>query len=169
MYGDEKRAALIARTATFVALITFGGWLSIPFIPVPVTLQSFFVLLAGVSMKRWGVMPVTLYLLLGILNLPVFHNGLGGVGVLLGPTGGYLVGFIPAAAIIGVACERKAMAIRGAGIILATATIYLIGIAWLLYSTAIAPLPALVGGMLIFLPGDAMKGVIAYLAARKMP
>lgn len=168
MYGDEKRATLIAKTATFVALITFGGWLSIPFVPVPITLQSFFVLLAGVHMKRQGVIPVTLYLFLGILNLPVFHNGLGGVGVLLGPTGGYLVGFIPAAAITGIACEREAGFIRGAGIILATATIYLTGLSWLLYSTAIAPLPALIGGMLIFLPGDAMKGAIAYLVARRM-
>ena len=97
MFGDLRRSRRVAYTAAFIGLITLGGWISVPFVPVPFTLQTFFVLLAAAVMKRDAVIPVTLYVALGALGLPVFHNGIAGFGVLLGPTGGYLLGFIPAA------------------------------------------------------------------------
>ena len=108
MFGDLRRSRRVAYTAAFIGLITLGGWISVPFVPVPFTLQTFFVLLAAAVMKREAVIPVTLYVLLGTLGLPVFHNGVAGFGVLLGPTGGYLAGFIPAALIAGIAYESGA-------------------------------------------------------------
>ncbi len=105
MFGDLRRSRRIAYTAAFIGLVALGGWISVPFVPSPFTLQTFFVLLAGAVMKRDAVIPVALYVALGALGLPVFHNGVAGVGVLLGPTGGYLIGFIPAALIVGFAYE----------------------------------------------------------------
>jgi biotin transport system substrate-specific component len=168
MYGDPQRTRLIAHTAAFVALIALGGWLSIPFFPVPITLQTLFVLLSGAVLKRNGVIPVALYLLFGALNIPVFHSGLSGIGVLLGPTGGYLLGFIPGALIIGIAYEHASRGIRIGGIVAANLIIYAAGILWLLYTTGISLSYALIFGMAIFLPGDILKGIAVYLTAEKV-
>ncbi|MDD5188946.1 MAG: biotin transporter BioY, partial [Methanoregula sp.] len=102
MFGDLQRSRIVAYSAAFVALITMGSWVSIPFFPVPITLQTLFVLLSGAVMKRYAVIPVSLYILFGAIGLPVFHNGIAGIGVLLGPTGGYLLGFLPVALIVGL-------------------------------------------------------------------
>jgi biotin transport system substrate-specific component len=119
-------------------------------------------------MKRFGSLPVLIYIGLGILNMPVFHNGLGGIGILLGPTGGYLIGFIPAATIVGFAYERPSKVIRITGIIAATMIIYVIGIGWLLISTGISFAEAIAVGFLLFIPGDILKGTIAYLTAQRL-
>jgi biotin transport system substrate-specific component len=168
MYGDPERTRLIAHTAAFVALIALGGWLSIPFLPVPVTLQTLFVLLSGAVLRRRGVIPVILYILFGALNIPVFHSGLSGIGVLLGPTGGYILGFIPGALAIGIAYEHTSPAIRVGGIVAANLLIYAAGILWLLQSTGISLVYALVFGMAIFLPGDILKGIGVYLTAKRI-
>ena len=89
MFGDLHKSRTIAYSAACIGLIALGGWISIPCIPVPFTLQTLFVLLTGAVMKRYGAVPVALYILLGTLGLPLFHNGMTGPGVLLGPTGGY--------------------------------------------------------------------------------
>lgn len=168
MYGDFQRTRLIAYSAAFVGLITLGGWLSIPFLPVPITLQSLFVMLAGTTLKREGVIPVLLYTLFGAFNIPVFHNGLSGMGVLLGPTGGYILGFIPSALVIGIAYEQPSTVIRVGGIVVANLVIYAMGILWLLFSTGISLPAALVFGMAIFLPGDVLKGLVVYVTAKRM-
>jgi biotin transport system substrate-specific component len=168
MYGDPQRTRLIAHSAAFVGLITLGGWLSIPFLPVPITLQTLFVLLAGAVLKRKGVVPVILYILFGALNIPVFHSGLSGVGVLLGPTGGYILGFVPGALIIGLAYEYISPAIRVSGIVAANLVIYTFGILWLLFSTGISLPAAVVFGMAIFLPGDVLKGIVVYVTAKRI-
>jgi len=136
MHGNPERTALLAGTATFVALMAAGAWAAIPVGPVPVTLQTFFLLLAAPVMKRRAVVPAAVYLLLGALNLPVFHAGLSGIGVLLGPSGGFLIGFVPAAAVAGLAYETRSRGIRIAGLAGATAVIYACGVAWLLLSAA---------------------------------
>lgn len=167
MYGDGRRALIISQTAAFTALIAAGGWISIPFIPVPFTLQTFFVLLSGIVMKRAGVLPTLALVLLGVLNLPVFHNGYAGIGVLLGPTGGYIAGFIPAVFIVGLAYEHPQKSIRIAGIIAGTAVILLAGAAWLMCSTGLSATTAFVAGFLLFVPGDCLKAGAAYLAGER--
>jgi biotin transport system substrate-specific component len=167
VFGDAARAERAALTATLVALIGAGAWVSIPFVPVPLTLQTFFVLLSGVLLRRWGFLPPLCYLVLGALGLPVFHNGLAGVGVLLGPTGGFIVGFVLGGLVAGLAYERREPPVRVAGLVLASCAIYASGTAWLMVSTGM-PLPAAVAvGVLPFLPGDALKTAAAYtLGAR---
>lgn len=169
MFGDPEKSRLIAYSATFIALITVGSWISIPFFPVPLTLQTFFVLLAGAVMKRHAVIPVTLFVILGALGLPVFHNGIAGLGVLLGPTGGYLIGFILAALAAGLAYEQKSSIIKGFGLALATALILLLGSAWLAYSTGMPPAVALLVGCVPFIAGDCVKAVAVFLIARRLP
>ncbi|NLA37988.1 MAG: biotin transporter BioY [Methanomicrobiales archaeon] len=162
------RAQILAYSGTFIALIAAGSWISIPLPPVPLTLQTLFVLLAGVVMKRYAAVPVGLYILLGAANLPVFHNGTAGLGVLLGPTGGFLVGFIPAAFIAGLAYERESPNIRVAGLIAATGTIYLLGVVWLAWSASIPLLQAILLGVAPFLIGDVLKAAAAYSIGKRV-
>lgn len=168
MFGDPERAKGIAYSAAFIGLITLGSWISVPFIMVPFTLQTLFVLLAGAVMKRYAVIPVVLYVVLGTLGLPVFHNGLAGAGVLLGPTGGYLVGFILAVLVAGIAYEYNSRAVRIGGIILATLVIYLSGVTWLMYSLDLKLFPAVAAGVIPFIAGDAIKACAAYVIAERL-
>ncbi|KAF1076935.1 biotin transporter BioY [Methanogenium sp. MK-MG] len=168
MYGDEKLSYQVSLTAAFVALIAVGGWVSLPIPPIPVTLQTFFVLLAAVVMGRYALLPVVVYLLLGMLNMPVFHNGLAGIGVLMGPTGGYLIGFIPAVLVAGLAYEQENRIIRAGGIAAATLIIYLFGITWMSYSTGMALAQAVLLGVVPFIAGDALKGIAAFIIGERI-
>jgi len=162
------RARILASSGTFIALIAAGSWISIPLPPVPLTLQTLFVLLAGIVMKRYAVIPVGLYVLLGALNLPVFHNGTAGLGVLLGPTGGFLVGFIPAALIVGLAYEHESPKWRIGGLIAACAIYLLAGAVWLSYSASLSLLQAVLLGVVPFIVGDVVKGVAAYTIGKRV-
>jgi len=79
----------------FGALTAMGALISIPLQPVPVTLQTLFLYLAGSLLGGGlGALSQTVYIMLGVIGLPVFSGGKAGLGVLMGPTGGYLVGFV---------------------------------------------------------------------------
>ena len=168
MHGNPERTTLLAQSATFIALLAAGAWAALPVGPVPVTLQTFFLLLAAPVMKRRAVIPAALYLLLGALNLPVFHAGLSGIGVLLGPSGGFLAGFIPAAAVAGLAYEKRSRILRIGGLAAATVIIYACGVAWLLLSSGISLPAALLIGVLPFLPGDILKGAGVFLLGERL-
>jgi biotin transport system substrate-specific component len=169
MFGDLDRSRTIAFSSVFIGLITLGSWISVPFIPVPFTLQTLFVLLAGTVMKRHAVIPVSLYIILGALGLPLFHNGVAGAGVLLGPTGGFLIGFIVAALVTGLAYEHSPRAVRIFGLIAGTLIIYACGMGWLMFSLDMEFLPAFAAGVLPFIIGDAIKAGAAYLIAERLP
>jgi biotin transport system substrate-specific component len=169
MFGNIDRSRIITFSAVFIGLITLGSWISIPFVPVPFTLQTLFVLLAGAVMKRYAVIPVSLYVVLGTLGLPLFHNGVAGPGVLLGPTGGYLIGFIAAALVTGLAYEYPSRPVRICGLACATLAIYAGGTLWLMYSLDREFLPAFSAGTLPFIAGDAIKAGAAYLIAERLP
>ncbi|RXE56143.1 acetyl-CoA carboxylase [Methanoculleus taiwanensis] len=164
----KQRAEILAYSGTFIALIAAGSWISIPFFPVPLTLQTLFVMLAGITMRRYAVIPVTLFVLLGALGLPVFHNGTAGLGVLLGPTGGFLIGFISAAVVAGLAYERKSECLRIAGLVAATGTVYLFGVSWLSYSASLPLFSAVLLGMVPFLLGDIIKLAAAYSIGKRV-
>lgn len=169
MFGDLRRSRTIAYTAAFTGLIALGGWISIPCVPVPFTLQTLFVLLAGVVMKRKAVVPVALLILLGVLGLPVFHNGLAGIGILLGPTGGYLIGFMAAAYAVGWAYESTRPTVRIVGLVGGTLLIYAGGVAWLMLSLHLPFATAAATGALPFVIGDTIKAAAAYIIADRLP
>jgi biotin transport system substrate-specific component len=89
--------------------------------------------------------------------------------VLLGPTGGYLVGFIFAALITGFAYETSSRLIKISGLVAATMTIYLFGVAWLIFSLNVGFFPAVVAGVLPFIIFDLIKAGAAYLIAQRLP
>jgi len=168
MTGNYHRSIIITHTTLFIAMTAAFSWISIPFIPVPITLQTMAVLLTGSIMKRYAFIPMALYLLLGMVGLPLFHNGTAGVGVLLGPTGGYLAGFIPASIIVGLCYEQSSDKIHIAGLALAPLVIYVCGLLWLIISVPMGLFAALTAGMLPFIPGDIIKAAAAFLITRRI-
>ena len=94
---NSRKLRMTVYASLFAALVAVGAFISIPIGPVPIVLQNFFVLLAALLLgPRWGVAAVGVYLLSGICGLPVFAGGTAGIGRILGPTGGYLMGYLPA-------------------------------------------------------------------------
>ncbi|MDV0440862.1 biotin transporter BioY [Methanorbis furvi] len=157
MYGNEKRSQLIAFSAVFVALIAVGGWISIPIMMIPFTMQNFFMLLAAAVMKRYAVIPVGLYVLLGTLGLPIFHNGTAGIGVLLGPTGGFLIGFFLMSGVAGLLFEKKSVRFDILALVLFGVGSYLFGAGWFMISTGASVVAAFVACVLPFVIGDVIK------------
>jgi biotin transport system substrate-specific component len=157
-------AALIVAFSAFVALT---AQVSLPLLPVPLTLQTLGVLFTGAVLgSRRGTLALLLYVAEGAIGLPVFAGGLSGIGVLIGPTGGYLVGFIVAAGIVGLLAERgwdRRLIWAALAMVVGNLVIYAFGVAWL--TVIVGDLrTALIQGMLIFIIGDLIKIVLAALA-----
>ena len=149
------------------ALIALGAQLAIPlpFSPVPVTGQTFAVLLVAAALGRLGLASVIAYLVEGAAGLPVFAGGGSGLVTLTGPTGGYLVGFALAAAIVGSAAERgwdRHLVTALAAMLLGEVAIYLCGLPWLARFVPAGRVLDL--GLFPFIPGDLFKMVLAALA-----
>lgn len=101
---------LLVRLVIWAALIGVGGWLTLPLPPVPISLQTFFIVMVGlVEGPKYGAMAVGLYLGAGLLGLPVFAGGVGGPSILFGPTAGFALAFPLAAAVAGLASRRRAL------------------------------------------------------------
>ncbi len=179
--GAESPAHHIARcvmvTSIGAGLTALGARLSIPWWPVPITMQVFVVLLCGAGLgRRWGAAAQAEYVLAGTLGLPVFAGASAGPGVLLGPTGGYLMGFIAAAYITGWLTEILGR--RGArpyaAALAGAATIWVFGWAWLAVWMGVvrqeaAPLgAAFAAGVMPFIVPDVVKAVAAAAAARPL-
>jgi biotin transport system substrate-specific component len=130
----------MAYASVLAALTGAGALITVPLGPVPFTLQTVFVILAGFLLgTRWGFISVTLYLLLGAAGLPVFAGGAAGAGHLLGPTGGYLVSFPFGAAVAGYLAEVgdgrpgiERLSLKALGGVLASALILVAGAARLM-------------------------------------
>ncbi|HHP7235885.1 MAG TPA: biotin transporter BioY [Desulfobacterales bacterium] len=155
--GSPRR---LVYAALFAALTAVGAYLSIPVGPVPIVLQNLFVMLAGLLLgRRGGVASVGLYLLAGACGLPVFAGGSGGLARFFGPTGGYLIGYLPAVWVIGLIAETsRPRALRdGLALIAGCMVLYACGLAWLKVLTGMDWPKTLAIGMLPFLPGDALK------------
>ena len=169
------RAAVMARVALMAALTAVGAQISIPlpFTPVPFTLQVPMVVLSGLLLGiRYGALSQVVYLLLGALGLPVFAKFSAGLGIILGPTGGYLVSYPFAAAVAGLAAGAVAHAARGRAVVSGTAlgllallVIYALGATWLAVQSNLTPGAALAAGVLPFVPFDVVKVVLAALLA----
>ena len=144
------------------ALLALSAHIQVPFWPVKMSMQSFVVLVLGVTYgSRLGALTVVAYLVEGAIGLPVFQSG-GGLTHFAGPTAGYLFGFIGAAWIVGLLAERGAMRSLPAtlGILLmGDAIIMITGTVWL--SNLIGFEKALSAGFLIFLPAEALKVTLA--------
>ncbi len=145
------------------ALIALSAQIRVPLEPVPVTMQTFAVLVLAMAYgRRLGVATVVLYLVEGALGLPVFAGGAGGIATLFGPTGGYLAGFVVAAAIVGTLAERgwdRNLASTALAMLLGNLAIYGPGLAVL--GALIGYQKAVAVGLVPFLLGDALKLALA--------
>jgi biotin transport system substrate-specific component len=134
-------------------------------VPVPITLQSLAVVLAGGTLgPRWGVAAILLYLAAAAVGLPVLSDGRGGLEALAGPTAGYLAGFVLAAWAAGEASRRDWLRRPVAGVAVLSAAHLLIlvpGAAWL--ARDMGWTDALAAGFTPFLPGAVLKSAAAWL------
>ncbi len=152
--------------AFFAALICVGAYISfpIPGSPIPVVLQNMFILLTGLVLgPLWGFVSISIYLLLGIIGLPVFSGGGKGIAHIMGPTGGYLLSYIIAVVIIGLITygKRPGLIRCYAALIIASIIIYAIGVTWLKMKLGFTFEKAIKVGMLPYLIGDGIKIIIA--------
>jgi len=169
-------AAGLAMTATFVGIIAAMGLVpavQLPVFPVPITLQSMGVMLAGAVLGRWrGAAAVLVFLALVALGLPLLSGGRGGLGVFFGPSVGFLLGFPVAAFVIGWLSERLATArslLRGVMVNVVGGIVVLyafgtVGVALVAH----LPLTAALWGNLFFLVGDVVKAILAAVVARSV-
>jgi biotin transport system substrate-specific component len=158
----------VALIVIFAALTAAGAFIRIPVPPVPITLQNFFVIMAGLLLgSKAGMMSQVVYIIMGLLGLPVFSGG-GGIAYVVKPSFGYLLGFILAPGAVGLYMKNRKYSHTNIFIasILGMAVIYLIGVPYLaLYMHYVLDkpdviMPAIKAGLLIFLPGDILKCVV---------
>ena len=161
---NVREMALIALMAAVTCIL---GPLSVPIGVVPISLTNFAIYLAIYVLGcRRGTISYIVYLLLGLVGLPVFSGFSSGVGKLFGPTGGYLIGFIFMALICGFFIEKweKKLYMHFIGMVLGTAVCYVFGTAWLAYTAHMGFAAALAAGVIPFIPGDLVKIIIAMIA-----
>jgi len=171
MAENSNQLRMTVYASLFAALVAVGAFISIPIGPVPIVLQNFFVLLAALLLgPRWGTAAVSVYLLAGICGLPVFAGGSAGIGRILGPTGGYLIGYLPAVAITAYLSEkgdgRKLTDI--AAMVCGSLLIYGCGVPWLKMVTGMPFSKALAVGMAPFIIGDVLKIAAAVPVAKAL-
>lgn len=166
----ENTQKISTRQLTLIAVMTavtcILGPLSLPIGIVPISLTNLAIYLAvyALGTKR-GTLSYIVYLFIGVVGLPVFSGFSGGFTKLLGPTGGYLIGFVFMAFISGIFIDKFSDKIYMCflGMVLGTIVTYLLGTAWLSYETKLTFNAALYAGVIPFIPGDLVKMIIASL------
>ena len=170
---------VLPRSTTWTVVLTVGFALltaaaaqvrlPLPFTPVPITGQTFAVLLSGAALgATWGAASQLLYVMLGALGLPFYAGGGSGWGVVTGATGGYLMGFIVAAFVVGTLAERhQDRTVFGAipTFLTGNLIIYAIGVPWLYFAadSITTGEAAISAGFAPFIAGDVIKIVVAGL------
>lgn len=164
------------RISIFTALTAVGAFLSIPIGPVPITLQSMFVLLAGFVLgSKASVLSQIVYLVLGLIGIPVFSNFTGGFQSIFLPSFGFLLGFLPLAMMAGLA-YKKANTLVGFFIygLLATILLYIIGLIYMSFILNVVMKNGysfstiLKFGLVAFIPGDIIKLVAASIIGLRL-
>lgn len=169
----DKMICRIIGVCSLIILTAFGAFIRIPlpFTPVPITLQTFFVLLAAAFMGgRLGAITQVGYLLLGVAGLPVFSGAASGLTALLGPTGGYLFGFILAALFLGKYIKYSRNNLFSTIMIFSFSDFILLscGVIWLKFFFRYSLNTALLLGFVPFIPGDLLKIIAASFLYLKM-
>lgn len=160
-----KTMVLIALMAA-VTCILGPMSLAIPVSPVPISLTNLaiYYTIYVLGMKR-GCISYLVYMLIGLVGLPVFSGFSGGPGKLFGPTGGYIIGFIFMAAISGIFIDKwnGKLYMHFIGMVLGTIVCYITGTIWLAYQTGMTFEAALGAGVIPFIPGDLVKIIVALI------
>lgn len=162
-FSTRQLAVIGVMTAVTCILAPF----SLPIGPVPISLTNLAIYFSLYALGlKFGCVSYLAYLLIGFIGVPVFSGFTSGPGKLLGPTGGYLIGFIPMALIAGIFIDRfiSSRLLCLLGMITGTAAAYAFGTAWLAYQANLDWKAALMAGVIPFLPGDLAKMILAMIA-----
>jgi len=167
------KASTITRVALMAAVTAVAAQITIPLTPVPFTLQVLAVILSGLLLGvRNGALAQAVYVLVGAVGVPVFAGFTGGLGHVLGPTGGYLISYPVAAAVAGLAAKAVARDSRSRGLWIGflwgcagLAVIYALGTTWLAVVSGLTPTEAVATGVLPFVIFDLVKVGLADLVA----
>jgi biotin transport system substrate-specific component len=166
---EKLRRVVLA--SLMAALTAVGAYIYVPIGPVPIVLSTLFVILSGLLLgSRWGLTSMGLYLLVGAIGIPVFAGAKGGFAHFLGPTGGYLWGYLLASWITGFISERSRglLILDIIAVLIGSLTIYALGVPWLKMVTHMSWSKALMVGIIPFLIGDAVKAAAAVVLARSV-
>ncbi len=163
---SNKTLCRVLGVLTFIILTAQGAFVRIPlpFTPVPITLQTFFVLLSGVLLgSHLGALSQLSYIFLGALGLPIFTGAGSGLSYLFGPTGGYLFGFVLASLWLGKFIKYSRDNLFAAFAILCIADLIILssGIVWLKFIFGYSFTKLLLIGFIPFIPGDLLKALAA--------
>lgn len=156
--------------ALFAAFCAVCSQLTIPIQPVPITLGTFAVLLAGGFLgSRYGLMSIVIYLLLGAAGVPVFSMMRSGISVIMGPAGGFIIGFAVMAFVTGLISKKYGYSFKTMLVASVCGTLgcYILGIAWFIFLTGTGVWSAFLLCMLPFLPGDLAKILLASFLVSK--
>ena len=161
MQNRNKNVLSIILTALFAALSAALSQLAIPVNAVPVVFTQVSIFLAaGLLGWKWGTLSQLLFAVMGAIGLPVFAGMRGGWAYVIGPTGGFILGYILAALVVGLLLQRfgRSFKVVLPVLLLGTLLIYLPGLPWLAHVTRMETLrDAFLFGMLPYLPGDLLK------------
>lgn len=157
--GASRIAVGVALSALFAVLTVVGANIVIPISPVPITMQTLFVLLAGASIgSGWGSLSQILYVGLGVAGLPMFAGGAAGLSILTGPTGGYLIGFLVTPWVVGTLLRRSnSIRWQVASFAIGKVLILTLGVLYLTVFYTHDLGRSLAVGVIPFLPGDVFK------------
>ena len=169
-HTSALRATDIAYIGLFVAAMAICSWISIPLV-VPFTLQTFAVFLAaGLLGGKRSTIAVCAYIFLGAVGAPVFSGFSGGPGALLGQSGGYIIGFIFTALIMWGVTKvlGEKLWVLALSMVLGLIACYAFGTLWLAWQMHLTPAAALGIGVIPYLPGDAVKIILAAAVGPKL-
>ena len=155
-------------TAMMIPVIAVAAQLALPIASVPMTLQTFAVCFAGLMLGPMrGVAAVAVYLLMGAIGIPVFAGFTGSLAAVVGPTGGFLVGFLPLVLLAGLAKNKGAVRtamLLASGLLLC----HLAGVLWFAHTAGVSILSASLITSLPYLLKDALSSLFAYLLAKRL-
>lgn len=173
MMNQKFSVQELTTMALLAALLCVSSYISIqlPFSAVPITAQTLIVNLIALLLKpKKAGITVGIWILLGLVGLPVFSGGKGGFGVLAGPTGGYIIGYLVAVMIIALIRGNRNKAIRNmiSTIAVGIPVIYVIGVPWLKVVAGLDWKAAVITGLLPFIAGDIIKAVASVYIAKPL-
>ena len=178
MYKEQTLSVRdITHVGIFTALTAVGAFISIPIGPVPITLQSFFVLLSGIILgSKKAMFSQITYLLLGLIGFPIFAGFSGGIQTIFKPSFGFIIGYIVAAYVVGKLTERKPITPINSwvAVLAGSIAIYAFGLPYMYYilnimlKSNLNIIKILQLGMLSFIPGDLLKAAIAVFISQKL-
>ena len=172
MLTSSEHTKNLVLTGVFAALTAVCAWITLPlpFTPVPINLALLGVYLSACLLgSHFGLYSQLIYILLGAIGLPVFSGFSGGFAILVGPTGGYILGYAFAAFITGLlAGDCTSVKRLIAAMVCGCAVCYAFGSLWYMLQSGTGLVPTLLACVVPFLPGDALKIAAAVLLVRRL-